>query len=195
MTGSETPTPGNGGGIAPSEAAYYAALESEASEVLASPQFVGSPTLVRLLKWLVSETIAGRGNKVKSYTVAVDGLGRHHSFDTKADSYPRVQIGRLRRALASYYAQRRTVDGRCLYLEQGSYQVFLDQKDIAYPQLLRAPIAGDDVGMCTPPSSNILMLPPIVPLSAILLASAAAFVIFVAVVAAILVAPVLAVHH
>ena len=73
---------------------------------------------------------------MKSYSVAVEGLGRAPDFDAIADSYPRVQISRLRKQLAAHYA-RHHVAGRkiCLYLQPGSYLVRVAGLATAYPDL------------------------------------------------------------
>lgn len=80
------------------------ALETELALVMQSPEFVRSPVLRRLLEYLVEQTLAGNGERLKAYQIAVDGLGRDDSFDPQSDSYPRVQVGRLRKMLELHYA-------------------------------------------------------------------------------------------
>lgn len=117
--------------------AFDSCMRTEQERILRGSQFHSSPTLARLLQWLVSETLAGRGDLIKSYTIAVEGLGRPEEFDSQADSYPRVQIGRLRKALQIHYAQQGPADGQCLYLQSGSYRIRLGRLEHAYPQLYR----------------------------------------------------------
>ena len=80
------------------------ALQNELGLVMRSPEFVRSPVLRRLLEYLVEQTLAGNGERLKAYQIAVDGLGRDDSFDPQSDSYPRVQVGRLRKMLELHYA-------------------------------------------------------------------------------------------
>lgn len=80
------------------------ALQKELALVMQSPEFVRSPVLRRLLEYLVDQTLAGNGERLKAYQIAVDGLGRDDSFDPQSDSYPRVQVGRLRKMLELHYA-------------------------------------------------------------------------------------------
>lgn len=80
------------------------ALQNELALVMRSPEFVRSPVLRRLLEYLVEQTLAGNGERLKAYQIAVDGLGRDDSFDPQSDSYPRVQVGRLRKMLELHYA-------------------------------------------------------------------------------------------
>lgn len=116
---------------------FNSAMYIETSSVLQHVLFQNSPTMTRLLVWLLQETLAGRGDSVKSYTIAVDAFGRPESFDSQADSYPRVQTGRLRKALESYYSQHGASRDLCLYLQPGSYRLRLAKLDQAYPQLYR----------------------------------------------------------
>lgn len=91
-----------------------------------------------LLRYLIDETIAGRAEALKSFIVAVDALGRKENFDSASDSSARVQMGRLRKALESYYSQNISVDGECIYLQSGSYVVRLAPLSVAYPDLTQS---------------------------------------------------------
>lgn len=113
------------------------AMFIETSQVLQHSLFQNSPTMTRLLIWLLHETLAGRGDSVKSYTIAVEALGRPETFDSQQDSYPRVQTGRLRKALETYYSQHGPVGDKCVYLQPGSYKLRFAELDLAYPQLYR----------------------------------------------------------
>lgn len=116
----------------PSGRSFEVALQQQLEFILKSDMFRRSPKLSELLSYLVKMTIRGDGATLKSYTVAVDGLGRNPSFDANADSYPRVQVLRLRNLLATFYARNEPLDGVCLYLLQGSYRVRLAKFEIAY---------------------------------------------------------------
>ncbi|MFN3819297.1 hypothetical protein [Blastomonas sp.] len=80
------------------------ALRGELARVMQAPEFVRSPVLRRLLEYLVEQTLSGNGERLKAYQIAVEGLGRDDSFDPQSDSYPRVQVGRLRKMLDLHYA-------------------------------------------------------------------------------------------
>lgn len=100
-----------------------ARIERELATIEQSAAFVRSPVMKRLLRFIVAESLAGRGGQIKSYTLAVDGLGRSEDFDAQQDSYPRVQIGRLRKALDNYYLHNKPADGLMLDLRPGGYQI------------------------------------------------------------------------
>lgn len=99
-------------------------IGEEVARIAAAPDFARAPVMRRLLEFLVRETLAGRGDGLKAYAVAVDGLGRPHDFDAQADSYPRVQVGRLRRMLDTFYARHEAKDGVRLHIPAGQYAVF-----------------------------------------------------------------------
>lgn len=100
-----------------------AEVSAALGRISATAEFVRAPVMRRLLDYLVEETLAGRGDQVKAYSVAVDGLGRDPDFDTQADSYPRVQVGRLRRMLDAHYARHPLTTGLGLSIPNGSYKV------------------------------------------------------------------------
>lgn len=112
-------------------------MQTEVGAILSDLSFRRSPTLSKLLQYLVDETIAGRGEGLKSYTLAVDALGRAEDYDPSSDSSARVQMIRLRKALESYYAKNPPKEKLCIYLQAGSYLVRLDEPSLAYPTLYR----------------------------------------------------------
>lgn len=113
------------------------AMRAELAHVLGDPAFRNSPTLSRLLGYLVRQTLAGEGDRLKSYTVAVDGLGKPSDFDAQSDSYARVQAMRLRKQLEAFYARRAPLNQLCLHLPSGSYRVRLARPEVCYPDLYR----------------------------------------------------------
>jgi hypothetical protein len=89
--------------------------------IIASPGFSKSGQLSNFLRFIVEETLAGRGDHLKAYTIAVDALGRDSTFDPQADPIVRVEAGRLRRALEHYYADGGRNDSFVIDLPRGSY--------------------------------------------------------------------------
>ena len=98
---------------------------SEMDRIFESEEFSRSPVMRRLLRFLIDQTLAGNGDQLKAYSVAVDGLGRDPDFDAQTDSYPRVQIGRLRRMLDAHYARNGFPSGERLIIPNGAYRVYL----------------------------------------------------------------------
>src|SRR5688572_260917 len=77
---------------------------AELARVLASPEFAASQQLSRFLQFVVTESLAGRSDRLKERTVARSALGRDDTFDSRLDCVVRVVAGKLRRALDRYYA-------------------------------------------------------------------------------------------
>jgi hypothetical protein len=50
---------------------------------------------------VVEETLAGRGDSIKAYTIAIDCFDQEPDFDPQTDPYVRILARRLRRARAS----------------------------------------------------------------------------------------------
>ena len=61
-------------------------MRSELESVLASPVFARSPVQAQLLSYLVEASIDGRGKDLKSYSLAVEALGKSPDFYSQADS-------------------------------------------------------------------------------------------------------------
>ena len=78
----------------------------ERDRLLSDPEFARSPSMCKLLRFLLDYKLSGNSVPLKSYTIATDALGRDVDFDTQTDSYPRVQMGRLRRMLDNFYLRK-----------------------------------------------------------------------------------------
>jgi tetratricopeptide (TPR) repeat protein len=74
------------------------------AKILASPQLETSPSLCRFLKFVVEETLAGRGGLLKEYSLGAEVFTRGDAFDPRMDPIVRVQARNLRARLAQYYS-------------------------------------------------------------------------------------------
>lgn len=57
----------------------------------------------RFLSFVVTQTIEGRADRIKAYSIGVDVFGRDESFDPTVDPIVRIEATRLRSALTAYY--------------------------------------------------------------------------------------------
>ena len=71
--------------------------QDELQRVVVSRDFMPSERKRRFLKYVVQEILAGRADRIKAYTIAVDAFDRDPSFDPLADPGVRIEAGRLRR--------------------------------------------------------------------------------------------------
>ena len=143
------------GGTAPDEERARERYQRELEAISRTPEFERATVMRRLLEFLVSETLAGRGDALKAYSVAVDGLGRDPDFDAQSDSYPRVQVGRLRKMLDAHYGRTAPADGVRLIIRTGGYRVGLldDTAEGGNAQAAEVPtLAEDDL----PPRRSVI---------------------------------------
>lgn len=102
------------------------AVREELERILASPEFSTGGRQSRLLRFLVEETLAGRGPDIKEYTVGLSVFDRDPAFDPRTDSIVRVEASRLRGRLRQFYNRVRARSGVRIELLPGSYvPVFL----------------------------------------------------------------------
>ncbi|MPS69524.1 MAG: tetratricopeptide repeat protein [Novosphingobium sp.] len=106
-----------GDDMEPTAAQYRSAVSS----VIASSTFKTSPRLAELLSYLVEQKVAGNGDRLKGYPIALDVFGRDEDFDASSDSLVRVQMTRLRKALSEYYAKDGIKDRYRIVVPRGSY--------------------------------------------------------------------------
>lgn len=97
------------------------AVEEQLARVLASKTFQQVDRLKRFARFIVEETIAGRGAELKEYVIGVQVFGRPESFDPRTDPIVRVQARRLRARLERYYRDEGIDDEVVVDLPKGGY--------------------------------------------------------------------------
>src|SRR5262245_37738399 len=78
-------------------------VRAQLARLMASGSFPATARSRKLLEYVVEQTVAGRGERLKAYELAVSVLGRDQGFDPQSDTIVRVEMGRLRRNLDHYY--------------------------------------------------------------------------------------------
>lgn len=78
-------------------------IRAQLARITESKDFDASARLRAFLTFVVDETLAGRGNEIKAYTIAVSVFGRNSKFDPLLDPIVRVEAGKLRKLLERYY--------------------------------------------------------------------------------------------
>lgn len=91
------------------------------NRVLASKVFEAAGRAREFLSFIVDETLAGRGDRLKGYSIAVQVFERPADFDAQTDPLVRVEAGRLRRRLAEYYQGDGRDDPVRIELPRGGY--------------------------------------------------------------------------
>jgi len=98
-----------------------AEIRAELARVVASEPFRNTPQLVAFLKFVVEKVLAGEAQEIKGYTIATEALGRGSDFDPQVDPIVRVEAGRLRKALDSYYSGPGRYDPIRIVIPRGTY--------------------------------------------------------------------------
>lgn len=94
----------------------------ELSRITASDGFRSRKQMCNFLSYIVTETLEGRGRYLKQYTIAVYGLGKAEDFSPGENPLVRVEAGRLRGLLATYYENEGKGSAVKIDLPKGSYQ-------------------------------------------------------------------------
>lgn len=89
--------------------------------ILASPAFAANAQRKALLRYLVEEALAGRGDKLKGFAIAVAVFGRDETFDPQSDPVVRLEARRLRRDLDIYYGTAGAHDPVRITIPKGAY--------------------------------------------------------------------------
>lgn len=109
--------PGSGSDREPDPVEVVAALR----RILDSEELRTAPRSRDFLAYVVTETLAGRGHRLKERTVARYALGRTKDFDSVTDAAARVQAKRLRTSMQRYYAGTGAAESLVIDLPKGSY--------------------------------------------------------------------------
>ena len=105
-------------------------ITSQLDRILASSQLLASNVLTAFLSFIVRETLEGKGNDLKEYTIAVCALKKDADFNPQIDSIVRIHAGRLRRALKEYYYENGRHDPITISIPKGSYIPTFTYRDV-----------------------------------------------------------------
>ena len=98
------------------------AVEAELARVLAHSTFKDTKRLKKFLEYVVTETLEGRGARLKGYSLGIEVFDRPDDFDPQGDTIVRVQAGQLRRRLDLYYAKDGLNNPVRILLPKGRYE-------------------------------------------------------------------------
>ncbi|MBZ5630061.1 MAG: tetratricopeptide repeat protein [Acidobacteriia bacterium] len=97
-------------------------VRAELQRILASNKFSNLERLSAFLRYVVEETLNGRGDRLKEVVIAMEAFGRDGSYDPRLDATVRVQAGRLRSALRDYYDSDGRSDPVEIEIPKGTYE-------------------------------------------------------------------------
>ena len=94
---------------------------AQLERILCSEAFDASARNRAFLRYVVNETLAGRADHIKGYTVAQEVFQRDADFDPQLDPVVRIEASRLRRSLERYYLTAGRHDRLFIDLPKGGY--------------------------------------------------------------------------
>jgi adenylate cyclase len=103
-----------------------AEVKAELARVLGSRCFEQAGRSSDFLKFVVEEALAGHGERLKGYTIALEVFGRPPDFDAQSDPLVRVEAGRLRRRLMEYYVAEGHANPVRIDMPRGRYEPAFD---------------------------------------------------------------------
>src|ERR1700761_40464 len=89
--------------------------------VLRSRTFAKNLRLSALLEYLCARCFHGETNAIKEYNIATDVFGRSPNFDQSQDAIVRVEMHRLRKKLAEFYAAEGQSEPVEIVIHSGHY--------------------------------------------------------------------------
>ena len=113
------------------------AIREQLVRILNSGPFHQSQRRQRFLEYLVNETLAGRGERLKAYNVALEVFDRPETFDPTVDPLVRIEAARLREKLREYYEADGKNDPIHITLPKGAYTPQIEFRHEDAPQIAR----------------------------------------------------------
>ena len=107
------------------------AIREELVRILNSGPFHQAQRRQRFLEYIVNEALAGRGERLKGYTVAQAVFDRSETFDSNIDPIVRLEAGRLRDRLREYYEGDGRDDPIRIELPKGTYTPHIEFRQAA----------------------------------------------------------------
>ncbi len=105
------------------------ACRAQVERIVQSTDFDATTRERRFLQYVVDETLAGRGARIKAYSIATEVFERSDSFDPQNDPIVRIEAGRLRRALERYYLTAGIADTLVVTIPKGGYVPVFSERE------------------------------------------------------------------
>ena len=94
---------------------------AQLDRILASPQFTANDRRRAFLRYVIEESLAGRADRIKGFSVAMSVFGRNETFDSGTDPVVRLEARKLRRELEHFYLTDGREDPLIITIPKGSY--------------------------------------------------------------------------
>jgi adenylate cyclase len=104
-------------------------VREELDRILSSMDFKASKRRKQFLRFVVEESLSGKTDTIKAYTIAVNVFGRSADFNPQVDPIVSVEASRLRRALAHYYSTAGRYNEIRIDIPKGTYIPRFDKQE------------------------------------------------------------------
>ncbi len=94
-----------------------------------SKTFETSDVHRRLLQYLADKTLSGEAERLKEYVIGLEAFGKPPTYDPKQDSIVRLQVGRLRQKLATYYQTEAAGDSLVVSVPKGAFKLAFESRE------------------------------------------------------------------
>ena len=122
-------------------------VRQELSTLLSRGDFHASERNRRFLTYIVEETLQGRADRIKAYSIAIAAFDRSDDFDPLTDPIVRIEASRLRRSIEHYYLTAGKSDRVRIDMPKGSYVATFRYVDPVpadeAPHVPRSPVAEE----------------------------------------------------
>jgi adenylate cyclase len=96
-------------------------IKRQLDKILDSTEFNGTSRSKRFLSYLVEQSLSGRSETLKGYSIGIDVFDKNIDFDPNIDPIVRVQAGKLRQRLELYYNTTGKQDETRIWIPKGTY--------------------------------------------------------------------------
>ncbi len=120
------------------------------ARILASRTFHQADRLKRFIKFVVEETLAGRGGQLKEFLLGMEVFGKDVRFDPRTDPLVRVQARRLRVRLSRYYMDEGQEDEILIELPKGGYAPVIKRSQPAPKPAVTSALVGRNTAIVAP---------------------------------------------
>ena len=111
----------------------HADILQQLDRIRSSSEFDVPERARQFFAYVVGETVGGRANRIKAYSIAVEVYGRGCSFDPQIDPVVRIQAGLIRRGLEHYYLVAGQNDPIVVTMPKGGYVPVFSRRTEAPP--------------------------------------------------------------
>jgi Tol biopolymer transport system component len=117
------------------------AARDQLGKILSSAVFAKSPRMSRFLRYVVEQTLEGRGDRIKEYAIGVEVFDKGEDYDPQADSTVRTEATKLRARLNRYYETDGAGDPIVITIPKGTYAPLVEDRRRIAPARRAAPRA------------------------------------------------------